>query len=91
MKTLLKTLYDMGIYSILIEAGQGLNSAFIKEKAVDEIYQFIAPKILGGGIDFISKLDPVKISDCIKTKNMIIKKFDDDILLNYKLVYDKKG
>lgn len=91
MKTLLKTLYDMGIYSILIEAGQGLNSAFIKEKAVDEIYQFIAPKILGGGIDFISKLDPVKISDCIKTKNMIIKKFEDDILLNYKLVYDKKG
>ena len=91
MKTLLKTLYDMGIYSILIEAGLNLNSAFIKEKAVDEIYQFIAPKILGGGINFVSKLDPIRISDCILTKDMKIKKFDDDILLNYKLVYDKKG
>lgn len=89
MKKLMETLYNMGIYSILIESGNGLNSAIIKNKMADEIYHFIAPKILGGGIDFISGLDPVKISDCINVYDMNIQRFDDDILLNYKLVYDK--
>lgn len=90
MKNLMKTLFNMGIYSILVESGGKLNSVFIKEKLVDEIYHFIAPKILGGGIDFVSGLDPVKMSDSISAKNLKIEKFGDDILLNYKLVYDKK-
>lgn len=90
MKTLMKDLYKKGIYSILIESGGKLNSVFIKEGLVDEIYHFIAPKILGGGISFVSGLDPVKMSDSIDVKDLKIEKFDNDILLNYKLVYDKK-
>ncbi len=89
MKKLMETLYNMGICSILVESGSGLNSAIIKNKMADEIYHFIAPKILGGGINFVSELDPVKISDCIEVNDLTIQKFDDDILLNYKLVYDK--
>lgn len=90
MKSLMKTLYNMGIYSILIESGGKLNSVFIKEKLVDEIYHFIAPKILGGGISFVSGLDPVKLSDSVLAEDLKIEKFGDDILLNYKLLYDKK-
>ena len=89
MKKLMETLYNMGICSILVESGSGLNSAIIKNKMADEIYHFIAPKILGGGINFVSELDPVKISDCIEVNDLTIQKFDNDILLNYKLVYDK--
>ena len=85
IKDLMETLYEKGIYSILVESGGGLNSVLIKEKAVDEVYQFIAPKILGGGIDFISGFNPCKIEDSIKVYDMKIKKIDDDILLNYKL------
>lgn len=84
---LLKTLFNMGIYSILIESGRGLNSAFLKEKCVDEIYHFIAPKILGGGINFIDGFNPQKIDDGLIAYNLKIKKFELDIMLNYKLKF----
>ena len=84
-----KKLYEMGIYSILIESGGGLISHILKEKMADEIYHFIAPKILGGGIDFVSGFHPNKISDSIKAQNLKIQNFGDDILLNYKLQYEK--
>ena len=84
---LLKTLFNMGIYSILIESGRGLNSAFLKEKCVDEIYHFIAPKILGGGINFIDGFNPQKIDDGLIAYNLEIKKFEPDIMLNYKLKF----
>lgn len=84
---LLKTLFNMGIYSILIESGRGLNSAFLKEKCVDEIYHFIAPKILGGGISFIDGFNPQKIDDGLIAYNLKIKKFEPDIMLNYKLKF----
>ncbi len=89
MDDLLKTLFEKEIYSIMVEAGGGLNSALIKAHAVDEINHFIAPKILGGGIDFVSGLNPEKIDNSIQTKDMKIKKLNGDILLNYKIVYDK--
>lgn len=88
MDELLKNLFNMGIYSVLIESGQGLNSAFLKEKCVDEVYHFIAPKILGGGINFIDGLNPKKIDESLIVYDLKIKKFEPDIMLNYKLKYD---
>jgi len=38
----------MKIDSLLIEGGGTLNYSFLQAKAVDEIYAFIAPKIIGG-------------------------------------------
>lgn len=78
---LLRDLYCLKIYSILIEAGAGLNSALIKEGRVDFLYQFIAPKILGTGISFMDGISPEYINDAKKLKNIQIKKFEPDILL----------
>ena len=81
---LFKTLYKMGIYSIMIEAGQGLNSELFKNNEIDEINYFIAPKIFNKGLDFIK-------ADCeINFKNVKIKKLDDDILINAEVIKEKK-
>lgn len=88
MDNLLKTLYELGICSILIEAGGSLNSVFLNCGAVDEVYQFIAPKILGKGINFTENLEINDLSKSISALDMKIKKIDDDILLNYKLQYN---
>lgn len=88
MDELLENLFNMGIYSILIESGCGLNSAFLKEKCVDEIYHFVAPKILGGGINFIDGFNPKKIDESLIAYDLKIKKFEPDIMLNYKLKYE---
>lgn len=37
-----------GIDSILLEGGGSLNYTFLAERLVDEVYAFIAPKIVGG-------------------------------------------
>ena len=82
---LFKKLYQMKIYSIMVEAGQGLNSALIKEKEVDEINLFIAPKIFGSGLDYVSGLGIKEVEDCIKLKNVKIKRFEDNFLINGKI------
>ena len=66
----------------MIEAGAGLNSALIKAKEVDEINQFIAPKIFGCGIDFVKNFDIENVDECVKLKDVNISYFNDDILLN---------
>lgn len=88
-KPLMKTLYEMGISSVLVEAGGTLGGLLLKEKLVDEIYQFIAPKILGKGISFTEGLELNSLDLAITAYDMKIKKFGSDILLNYKLNYLK--
>lgn len=47
-----KALHELGsidITSILVEAGQNLASALLRERLVDKVACFIAPKMLGGG------------------------------------------
>ena len=82
---LFKTLYQMGIYSIMIEAGSGLNSVLLKEKEIDEINHFIAPKIFGNGLSFVNELNTNEVSESIQLENIKIKTFGDNLLINGKI------
>ena len=88
--SLFMQLYQIGIFSIMIEAGSGLNSALIKANEVDEINQFIAPKIFGCGLDFIKDFNVKNVNECVKLKDINIKRFDDDILINAVIEKDFK-
>ncbi len=88
--SLFKELYDLGIFSILIEAGAGLNSSIIASKEADEITAFMAPKIFGGGLPFIKGFSFNKPDECIKLKDFTCKKLKNDILINAKFLYDNK-
>lgn len=48
-EALKKLALEHDIISILVEAGQNLATALLKERLVDEVACFIAPKMLGGG------------------------------------------
>ncbi len=80
--TLFLDLYQKNITSIMLEAGAGLNSILLKEKEIDEINQFIAPKIFGCGLNFVDNFDIDDVDECVKLKDIKIKYFDDNILLN---------
>lgn len=82
---LFKTLYELGIYSIMVEAGCGFNSILLKENLIDEINLFFANKIFGSGINFIDSFNLDKIKDCIELENIKIKQFDDNFLINGKI------
>lgn len=83
LRDVLRTLYGKGICSIFIECGGTLAGAFLKEGLVDEVYQFIAPKILNDneGLSCFNGDKCRKISDCVNLEIYEIKKFAPDILI----------
>ena len=76
-----------GIDSILLEGGATLNAAFLEAGCVDEVYAFIAPKIIGGE----HSKSPVGgqgiklMKDAIMLKDIKIETFDNDILIKGKI------
>lgn len=81
LKKLLKDLYKKEINSVMIEAGRGLFTAFLKQKLVQKGYFFIAPKILGEGIGLVDNLAIQKIDKAIEIQNVSFKVLDDNILV----------
>lgn len=75
LKFVLEELYKKGISSVFIECGGKLAGAFLKEGLVDEIYQFIAPKILNDNTgkscfdgDFVEQISNAKKIKIYETK-----------------------
>lgn len=78
---ILNKIYELGIMSVLVEAGGKLNGAFLEY--TDKIYQFIAPKIVGDNTA-ISCFDYRKVENISDARNFLIKEvknFPPDILL----------
>ena len=82
---LFKGLFNLGIYSIMVETGCGFNSQLIQANEIDEINHFIAPKIFGGGLNFIDGLNFSKINDTIELKDIKIKQIENNLLINGKI------
>lgn len=84
---LMTRLGSMGIDSLLLEGGSTLDAAFLEAGCVDEVWAFIAPKIIGGsdaktpvagkGID--------RMCDAINLQNIDIQNINGDILIKGKI------
>lgn len=83
LQYLVNYLAEINIDSILLEGGGTLNYSALKEGIVDKVLMFLAPKILGGE----NSKTPVEgegikyVKDCIKIKDLSIKNFKEDILI----------
>jgi diaminohydroxyphosphoribosylaminopyrimidine deaminase/5-amino-6-(5-phosphoribosylamino)uracil reductase len=69
------------IASILVEGGKEIFTSFIRNKLVDKVYYFLAPKILGKGLETFGDLRVNRIKDSLNLKDVEIKRFSDDLLL----------
>ena len=80
---ILEKLYELGIYSVLVEAGGKLNGSFLPY--TDKIYHFIAPKITSDNTSR-SVFDGKLITDINDSQQFIfdeVKEFPPDLLLTY--------
>lgn len=83
---LLNELGNRGIDSLLVEGGGTVNYSFLETGVVDCVYEFVAPKIFGGGP--LAK-DPVAgegvelPSEAFEFSLNEVRRFDDDVLLEY--------
>ncbi|MCX7833898.1 MAG: bifunctional diaminohydroxyphosphoribosylaminopyrimidine deaminase/5-amino-6-(5-phosphoribosylamino)uracil reductase RibD [Ignavibacteria bacterium] len=83
-RKILKTLYRMNIYNILVEGGAFIFSKFIEYKLFDDIFLFVANKIIGKGI---SPFEMYSITNLKKTQTLKLnysKRIQDDLLIYYK-------
>ena len=88
LRFVLEELYKKGVCSVFIECGGKLAGAFLKERLIDEVYQFIAPKIVNDNsakscFDGDSIL---KISDSVDLKIYETELIGEDILIKSLLV-----
>ena len=83
LKKLLKKLAEMNIINILVEGGGELIASMVEEDLVDRFLVFIAPKIIGGrdAKTAVEGGGVEKIKDALKLKNMSVKRFREDILI----------
>lgn len=80
---LITQLGNENIDSVLVEGGGTVNFSFAKEKLVDKVYVFLAPKLLGGksaktgmeGEGF------EQLTEALELKDLQFKKFKNDLLI----------
>ena len=79
----LRELYKNGINTVFVECGGTLAGAMLKEGLIDEVYQFIAPKILNdnNGFSCFNGDSVSKIDDTKKLEFYEVKKIGSDILV----------
>ncbi|WP_425514981.1 bifunctional diaminohydroxyphosphoribosylaminopyrimidine deaminase/5-amino-6-(5-phosphoribosylamino)uracil reductase RibD [Cytobacillus gottheilii] len=54
LPSVLKYLGGIGVMTLLVEGGSRVHSSFIDENLADELYLYLAPKLIGNGISFFS-------------------------------------
>ena len=83
IEQVLQYLAKQKIISVLVEGGGEVIGSFIDNKAVNEVYGFYAPILVGGGqARSISGTGAEKIKDGLKIKNPRFKKFGDNFLIH---------
>ncbi|MBN2730822.1 MAG: bifunctional diaminohydroxyphosphoribosylaminopyrimidine deaminase/5-amino-6-(5-phosphoribosylamino)uracil reductase RibD [Balneolaceae bacterium] len=75
-----KKMRGEGIQSVMVEAGQSLASALIKERLVDKIACFIAPKMLGAGTRSIMGTGINRMDEILEFTKVQWKKVGNDML-----------
>lgn len=80
IKELLKSLENRGYKEAILCGGAEINSLFIKNNLISEIYITIEPKIFGNGINLFSETDLDIDLELIE-----IKKMNNSCILKYKV------
>lgn len=81
LNKVLEILSNEKIISILVEGGGEIFTSFIKQRLFDKISFFIAPMMIGAGIQSIGDLGIESLGDAIKLKNVNIEILDQQAII----------
>lgn len=82
LKNAFEELGKIPITSVLVEAGQHLASALLRDRLVDKVECFIAPKMLGGGTRSIIGLDINHMSEIMEFRDVEWRQVGKDLLFS---------
>ena len=80
---LMDKLGSMGISSVMVEGGSEISGNIIKEKLIDKVVYFFAPKIIGGrdAPGAVGGLGVSQLKDAIPIKDVTVEKLGDDLMI----------
>jgi len=81
LETVLDELYKRKISVVMVEAGSGVNTSFLKAGLVDKLYMFIAPKLLGGEHTAWQNIGIDTIDKALDLQDVKLTQIDTDILI----------
>ena len=83
LRAVLEELYKKGVYTVFVECGGKLAGAFLRENLIDEIYQFIAPKVVNDNTakSCFDGDSLEKIADCKKFRIYETQLIGEDVLI----------
>lgn len=82
LESALRRLKEIGIHSLLSEAGPRLMSGFFEERLIDEVAVFVSPKLIGGRVHVaFSGIESDLMADARQLENMRIQTVGTDVLL----------
>lgn len=83
LSALLRILGERGIQSLLVEGGAGIMGSMIRERLIDKVYMFKAPKLMGGddGVPVASGPGPRTMDECLVLRDLRVRRFGDDVLI----------
>ena len=71
---------EAGITSVLIEGGGQLAAAALRDRVVDRVHIYVAPRLMGAGIAGIANLDILEIDQTIALEEVRTRRLGDDLL-----------
>jgi len=81
LRNLAERLAKAGITSVLVEGGGEVFSSFLRERQADRAAIFVAPKILGDGVEAMHDLAIQSLEQSIRLQDVRRRKVEDDLLL----------
>ncbi len=81
LKEVVRRLPEFGIHSVLVEGGQSLSSALIREGLVDKIAMFIAPVLMGGGTRSVIGLGVDRLEERLSLNRVEWQQVGKDMLM----------
>jgi diaminohydroxyphosphoribosylaminopyrimidine deaminase/5-amino-6-(5-phosphoribosylamino)uracil reductase len=74
---------EEGFNQVLVEAGPTFGSALLASGNIDELVMYQAPKVLGGGKDFVSNLGISTLDDHLELELLSVERCGSDIKSHY--------
>ncbi len=86
LEPLLAEFGQRGWNRVMIEGGAHLAASALREKVVDRLALFVAPKILGGGLSAIEGLGFLKMKEAISLDDLEVWQIGNDLLIEARVV-----
>ena len=77
----LRTLYEHGIRSLLVEGGAAVYTSLLRAGRFDQLTVFLAPLLIGAGVDAVGDLGSERLTDAVRLHGVTTTAINDQVMV----------